>query len=49
MRIKFRWGKLRERGHLEEPDVDERIILRWILRKWNGGMDWIDQTKKRDR
>jgi len=49
VRIKFRWGKLRERGHLEEPDVDERIILRWILRKWNGGMDWIDQTKKRDR
>jgi len=26
-----------ERGHLEEPGVDERIILRWIFRKWNGG------------
>jgi hypothetical protein len=23
----FRWGNLRERGHLEDPDVDGRIIL----------------------
>jgi hypothetical protein len=25
----------RERGELEELDVDERIISKWILRKWN--------------
>jgi len=24
---------LRERGHLGDPDVDGRIILRWIFRK----------------
>jgi hypothetical protein len=24
-------------------------ILRWIFRKWNGGMDWIDLTRDRDR
>jgi hypothetical protein len=24
----FWWGNLRERGHLEDPDVDGRIILR---------------------
>jgi len=24
------------------------IILRWILRKWNGGMDWIDLAQDRD-
>jgi len=24
---------LRERDHLEDPGVDERIILRWIFRK----------------
>jgi len=27
------WGNWRERGHLEDPDVDGRIILKWILRK----------------
>ena len=31
----FWWGKLRERGHFEDPGVDERIILRWILRTWD--------------
>jgi hypothetical protein len=25
---RFRWGKLRERDHLEDPEVDGRIILR---------------------
>jgi hypothetical protein len=29
----FWWGKLRERDHLEDTDVDGRIILRWIFRK----------------
>jgi len=31
----FWWGNLRERDHLEDPDVDGRIILRWIFRKWD--------------
>jgi len=31
----FRWGNLMERNHLEDPDVDGKIILRWIFRKWN--------------
>jgi hypothetical protein len=30
-------GNLRERDHLEEPGIDERIILRWNFRKWDGG------------
>jgi len=29
----FRWGNLRERDHLENPDVDARLILILILRK----------------
>jgi len=29
----FWWGNLRERGHLENPGVDVRIILSWIFRK----------------
>jgi len=38
------WGEnLKERDHLEEPGVDERIILRWISMKlgvgaWTGLM-----------
>jgi len=26
----FWWEDLRERDHLEDPDVDGRIILKWI-------------------
>jgi hypothetical protein len=32
----FWWGSLREGGHWGDPDVDGRIILRWIFRKWEG-------------
>jgi hypothetical protein len=38
----FWWRNLRERDYLEVPGVDGRILLRWILRKWDGCMDWID-------
>jgi hypothetical protein len=33
----FWWGNLRKRDHLEDSDVDVRIILRRIFRKWYGG------------
>jgi len=33
----YRSGNLRERDHLRYPGVDGRIILRWILRKWDVG------------
>ena len=36
MRRRFWWTKLREGDHLEEADGDGRIILKWILEKWDG-------------
>jgi hypothetical protein len=43
------WGHLREIDHLGDPGADGRIILRWIFRKWDGDMDWIDLAQDRDR
>jgi hypothetical protein len=33
---------------LDDPRVDERIILRWIFRKWDVGT-WTGSVKLRDR
>jgi len=33
----FWWENLKEGDHLGDPDVDGRIILRWIFRKWDVG------------
>ena len=45
----FWWRNLKGRDHLGDPDVDGKIILRWIFRKWVGGMDWIELAQDRDR
>jgi hypothetical protein len=38
-------GSLRGRGNWGDQDVDERIILRWIFRTWEGlvgtGRSWL--------
>jgi hypothetical protein len=34
---------------LEDPDVDERIILKWTFERLDGGMDWINLALDRDR
>jgi len=44
----FLWGNLRERDHFEDSGIDGRIILRWIFRKWDGGMYCIDLAQDRD-
>jgi hypothetical protein len=41
----FWWGNLWERNHLEDPGIVGRMILRWILRKWDG--DMIDMAQDR--
>jgi len=33
----FGGGNLKEGDHLEYPDLNGRIILRWIFRKWDVG------------
>ena len=41
----FDGGNLRERDHRGDQDVDGRIIIRWIFRKWEGvvatGWSWL--------
>jgi hypothetical protein len=40
----------RERDHSGDQDVGGRIILRWILRKWEGVVgDWMELAQDRDR
>jgi hypothetical protein len=40
----FWWGDLREGDHFEDPGLDETIILKWILKTWDGaciGLVWL--------
>jgi hypothetical protein len=41
----FWWGNLRERDHWGDRGLDERIILRWIFKKWDveiwTGLSWL--------
>jgi len=34
---------------LEDPGVDERIILIWVFKKCDAGMDWIELAQDRYR
>jgi hypothetical protein len=38
-------GDLRESDHWGDPDVDGKIILRWLFRKWDvgvwSGLGWL--------
>jgi hypothetical protein len=45
----FWWGDLREGDHLRNAGVDRMIILKWIFKTWDWGMDWIELAQDRDR
>jgi hypothetical protein len=42
-------GRTEGRHHLRDPGIDGRIILKWIFKKWDGGMDWIELAQDRER
>jgi hypothetical protein len=42
-------GFVRKRGHLEDLGKDGSIMLKWIFKKWDRGMDWIGLAQDRDR
>jgi hypothetical protein len=42
------WGDLTEGAHLGDPVVDG-ILLKWLFKKWDSGMDGIELAQDRDR
>jgi hypothetical protein len=45
----FSGGNLSEGNHLKDRRVEERIILKWMLEKWDGSKDWVDLAQDMDR
>jgi hypothetical protein len=42
-------GRPEGRHHVVDPGINGRIILKWIFKKWDGGLDWIELAQDRDR
>jgi hypothetical protein len=42
-------GRPEGRRPLGRPRRRWGIILKWIFKKWDGGMDWIELAQDRDR
>jgi hypothetical protein len=37
-----------ETDHLKDLEVDDKMVLKLISNKWDGGMTWIDLAQDRD-
>jgi len=42
-------GDLTEGEQLKDLGTDRRIILKWISKKWDRGIDWSDLAQDRNR
>lgn len=42
-------GKLKDRYRLEDTDMDGKIILKWVWKKEDDGLGWINLARKRDK
>jgi hypothetical protein len=45
----FWWGNSRERDHLQDIGVGGWVILKWIFKKYDSDVDWIDLAHDRDK
>jgi len=46
---RFLVGKPEGKDHWGDSDIDGRIILSWILGKWQRGGDWMELAQDRDK
>jgi len=42
------WRNLRKRGHWDVLGLDVDIIVKRIVSKWNGGLDWFELSHDSD-
>jgi hypothetical protein len=49
VRTGFWWGDLRESDHLKDLGIALSIILKWMFKTWDGGVDWIAVAQDRVR
>jgi hypothetical protein len=45
----FGWECQKERDHLEDQGVDEKMVSEWIIGKLPGGVEWIQLAQDRGR
>ena len=45
----FWWRNTRERSPLGNLGMDRIYNIKWIFKKWDSDMGWIDLTQARDR